>query len=323
MRIASNARRWYYRMLTKNVADIGPNLDLVQQAIADESNDAREGLALGLRELPIDDSSSIVVSILAPMVADWYAQEESEHVCRSLRRHFEHFAFAYGSYREILEEEEGSEGIDLSSDTPRAVFVRRQLDLPIETRRRQVAIPQVDSVSQEATFLLAVDTVEFSRHPDDRQIVIFRDLLESLADDPTLRRVDPEDVVTLLTGDGLILALRKVDNRHVPLQVALAVQETYAELRGYQLRFGVHDGTAFWIYLRDEGRQLIGNAVNWAARVMSVADGGTVLVSKHYYEGIVRPDINRYRGLKFLNVEGAVTKHSEPVEALRVQRNGE
>jgi class 3 adenylate cyclase len=132
-----------------------------------------------------------------------------------------------------------------------------------------------------------------------------------------LHGVRQADFIALLTGDGLIVVASGEDNRLLPLRLSLSILERYERTRGKKIRCGVNSGPAHWIELSDGTRQVIGYAVNWAARVMAAAEGNEVLLSDAYYRGIAQPARSELRGIKFEQVEGLRTKKDEPIPAWR------
>jgi len=166
------------------------------------------------------------------------------------------------------------------------------------------------------TYFLAMDTVQFSTRTDAQQLTILRDLLSGCEHDEDLRRLRRDECVYLITGDGLIIGLSGDHNALVPLKSAMRLRRLNAELRGYQVRYGVHYGPANWLNLVDGSRQLIGHAVNWSARVMSAAGGNELLVSGEYYRQQIHPRRDVI-GASFMEVAGLVTKLGEPIAAWR------
>jgi|GEM_PF-3693990 len=319
----SNIRRWYYRVLTKHEENLYPYYDLIQHVIhSDHSYLAREGLALGLRSIPVDKP-------LAHELVTWFHHEPNELVRLSLLQHFLRFQHMESEYRGIVE----SELRNTSEPNIIPLFAMEEIQ-PAQSKNimqsgwnktlgkdgnKMSLLPDFADYTTEHTYVLAIDTVDFSSRTDTVQIQIFRDLLGALSLDRFVRQVHIDDVVTLLTGDGLLLAFRGIDNRHAPLNIAFSLLDLFKEVRTYSLRFGVNNGPAFWIKMADGSRQLIGHAINWAVRVMSAAEGNTILVSDLYFNEILRPSMNYFRGYKFTKAGGLFTKKGEEIRAYLVE----
>jgi class 3 adenylate cyclase len=145
-------------------------------------------------------------------------------------------------------------------------------------------------------------------------------LLNALGESDVVRRIKDDELICLLTGDGLFAAFRNVENRHAPLRLALSIREIFGHLRAYRLRFGVNSGPASLIQLSNGSQQLIAHAINWTARVMAAATDNVVLLSEHYYEENVRSASDQFPGYAFERVPDLVTKKGEPVPAYKASR---
>lgn len=78
--LPGNVKRWAYRLLTKDASAVAANLDLMQEVAQSERDlRAREGLALGIRNLPL--------LALEPIVLDWYEERPEDDVRFPLIEH--------------------------------------------------------------------------------------------------------------------------------------------------------------------------------------------------------------------------------------------
>jgi class 3 adenylate cyclase len=312
-----NVRRWYYRMLTKVPETLDANFDLMEEAIRTESSsEAREGLAIGLATLEPDSG-------IARLMLDWYGRERNTLVRAKLLEHFARFHSYQSDYRDVIAKDQ-----DLGPYERRlmaiAVSPREPLTVELQSKHKtrteeeeRMSIAIIGRESVRTSYILAVDTVDFSRESDTIQLSLFRDLLQDFGTDRSLHGVRQEDLITLLTGDGLIVVAGGEDNRLLPLRLALSILERYERTRGKKIRCGVNSGPTHWIEMSDVTRQVIGHAVNWAARVMAAAGGNEVLISDNYYKEIAQPARSELRGIKFEVVEGLHTKKDEPIPAWR------
>jgi class 3 adenylate cyclase len=96
-------------------------------------------------------------------------------------------------------------------------------------------------------------------------------------------------------GDGLVAAF---DDPNDAVSAAISMQETLREYNGGHeserdiiVRIGIADGE---VVLDNGGRPFIGNALNMAARVMNLGDGGQILITKHLAERVRERDFRTY-----------------------------
>ncbi len=316
----ANIRRWYYRLLTKTDRHLGPHRDLIEQAMLhDESPAAREGLALGLAEVYGGKA-------LGKEMIEWFHREKDDLVRVALMRHFLRFRGYNRDYLLVVEDQlrEGKDSRfpDLRAtarDRGASIFVVSR-EFKREDKGRLEPVPRIVRTTTENVYVLGIDTIDFSSRPDSEQVQIFADLLNGLAESDVVRRIRGQELICLLTGDGLFAAFRNVENRHAPLRVALSIREIFAHLRTYRLRFGVNSGPASLIQLTNGSQQLIAHAVNWTARVMDAATDNVVLLSEHYYEENVRSASDQFPGYAFERVPDLLTKKGEPVPAYEAKK---
>lgn len=308
----ANVRRWYYRLLAKDPKHIYANMDMVAAGVKDPSRSARDGLALGLCWVRPD-------STLAKLIVAWFLAEDEPLVRMSLLQHLRRFAVDRSEYQDLLASAE-RDIVDpalrslLTHSTPPPIG---SISLSLPGVLYMDAVPFIRSHQLHEAFLLGVDMVDFSSEDRDVQLQAFQGLLSAFRDEPAVRRLHAQDVVALLTGDGLFVTVLGTENRAVPIDVAMNVRRTYERVYKKQLRFGVHSGHVFVIEMSDGARQIIGNPINWTARVMSAASPNEVLVSRQYFDHVVQPDFGRFRCV-FQQVAGLKTKKGEPIDALHV-----
>jgi hypothetical protein len=317
-KFSSNIRRWYYRLLAKAPESVDANFDLVQEASrVERAVDAREGLAIGLATTRPDAQ-------IAGLMIDWHGKERNPLVRARLLEHLTRFQSERSDYRDVIaaDREIGPyerRWMAVAEDAGRALVeeVRNVTSKPSLSEELPMAIPIINTEEVRQSYVLAVDTVDFSDESDDIQLNIFRDLLQDFGSDRILRGVRREDLVPLLTGDGLIVVAGGDDNRLLPLQLSLSIIERYQAIREKKIRCGVNSGPAHWMVMSDGSRQVIGHAVNWAARVMAAAGGNEVFVSEGYFGEIARPARSELKGINFEEVAGLFTKKGEPIPARR------
>lgn len=312
-----NVRRWYYRLLAKQGRYLRTYREVASWGVTkDPSALAREGMALGFSETwPGRD--------LAIELATHFFEEPDRLVRMALLRGFKEFGNRSPEYREVLAQcgrrfggsDELAAGNGRERGGGKVIMSGRRRSQDI---RGQVSI--VDS-EDAYVYVLAIDTVGFSQKTDTEQFVIFTDILGVLNHNETLRRVDAKDLLHLFTGDGLILAIKGVKNRHVPLVAAMEIASIFSSLRSYQLRIGVNSGPSRWIHISDGTQQVISHAINWAVRVMDSARPNEVRISDSYYMENVRSQTDRVPGMTMSECTG-VSKHGESIPCYSVSMAG-
>jgi class 3 adenylate cyclase len=311
-----NVRRWYYRLLTKDLRYSETYSDLINWALFEDPVAAsREGVALGL-------AHRWPGKRIAAWIVQRFYDEPDPLVRLAMVRGFARWKGRSQLYRHTLDwaqRNDPSSWPTLPDKTDSVARHGRTMLLPPKRRNPQqdgipsAAMTRIESSEDVHAYVLALDAVGFSLKTDSEQFTIFNDLLAILSHADVLRRVPIAEVASLLTGDGLIIIFKGVENRHLPLQLGLEILDTFTHLRSYQLRIGINSGPVRWIHLEDSSRQVIGHSINWAVRVMSVAQPGEVVVSDSYFLENVKSQTDRLRGLAFAECEGE-TKHGETVK---------
>ena len=320
----ANVRRWFYRLMTKDSSGFDTNLDFFREAPKREKDAAaREGLAQGLNGLDWSPE-------LDKIMLEWWEHERNFLVRMQLLLFFSKSQEHNPAYTAILVENASSPGFrgyDL-------LDVQSQLELPFGdggTARSlllsprqggaEMGIPLWTSTTSKNLYLIASDTVGFSQESDDHQVAIFKDLLRTFAGAEDLRHINPDLVVCLLTGDGLIIGFEGVDLNLVPVRLALAAQERW-RMSAKELRIGLHQGGATLFHMSDGTRQLVGHAVNWVTRVMGAADPGEILASSIYSESTLGPERSKLGGIETKRKKDLATKFGEDIEAFKVSYAG-
>ena len=140
------------------------------------------------------------------------------------------------------------------------------------------------------TFICSVvflDIVEYSRKPVDEQIRLksrFNALLSE-----AIKDVAVNDRIILDTGDGAAISF--LGDPEDALFVALNLRDAMIGEKGSDtppipVRIGINLGPVKLVRDINRKRNLIGDGINIAQRVMSFAEPGQVLVSRSYYEVI-------------------------------------
>jgi len=146
-------------------------------------------------------------------------------------------------------------------------------------------------ISQSATVLFA-DIEKFSTLKEDRQIqacTLLRDHAIQTLGDLTAGTL-PRAVVKM-TGDGLLVVRFPIE-RDRPLHDFAVVLQHLMRHEGYRLRQGIHSGRVYLIRGIGDSFDVVGDAVNTCARVMSLGDRDHILLSDNYMTDVMASDPN-------------------------------
>lgn len=308
-----NVRRWYYRLLLKDVQ----NLDRYESQVlafaqGDEDSTAREGLALGFVGLALPPAWQGVVH-------DWLSFEKDPYVWEALLR-------VLG-----LPSESGDPLIELSHDTP---LSPRSIDLggagaAYFGRKAFLGEPQPpnrgDRIARQrrdldfagppttaAAVVLVSDLVAFTELIDAAQVSALNGLLTAMKQVPALVEGD-----TLFTGDGAITVWRDAERFSSVVEAARRLSEIHASTATAKLRLGLHAGTVLVLTRADGQVQFIGDAINKAVRCCAAAEPGQMVVTSAFHDQIIKPHSQRL-AFEFAAVEVVEAKHQVQLQVRRL-----
>lgn len=128
-------------------------------------------------------------------------------------------------------------------------------------------------------------------------------VLACVAEEPAL--ADERRRIYLPTGDGMCIALLDIPADKDPIHLRLAlrilkrVRDYKSNARHRQLEFdvriGIHAATDYLVKDINKFPNLAGAGINKAFRVMGIADGGQILVSKEVFLGLVKQLPHQFR----------------------------
>jgi class 3 adenylate cyclase len=163
------------------------------------------------------------------------------------------------------------------------------------------AQPPYDSESRTVICTVVfVDLVDYSQHPVAQQVVIKRHLNELI--NRALAQVAESDRLALDTGDGAALCFfgDPEDALFAAANLRQAVRTDPGP--GLQIRIGINLGPTRVVRDLNGNRNLIGDGINVAQRVMGFAAPNQILVSRSFYEVVSRlseeyPRLFQYAGM--------------------------
>ncbi len=131
----------------------------------------------------------------------------------------------------------------------------------------------------------------------------------------------PKDqVLYLSTGDGVCIALLSVQARfdlhlHTALDILMRIekhnQDTTDQMRNFQVRIGLNSNVDNFIKDINDNRNVAGAGINYAQRLMGLADPGQIMVSDIDYE-ILR---QREKYMKAFRGYSTEVKHGQSIRA--------
>ena len=150
--------------------------------------------------------------------------------------------------------------------------------------------------------VLFLDIVSYSKLPVDEQMRIKASFVQTLS--TALRELSEENAVKIDTGDGAAICYLGDPERMLiaadVLRKTLATTQRDPET-SYSLRIGINLGPVRLVEDINGTRNVIGDGINNAERVMSFAADNQLLVSKSFYDMVSRlskgyPDLFRHCG---------------------------
>jgi class 3 adenylate cyclase len=133
--------------------------------------------------------------------------------------------------------------------------------------------------------VIFIGIVDYAQLPVDDQIIL-KESFNALIGE-AIRDVPTNDRIILDTGDGAAIALLGAPEDAIPISLGirgrLADREAVAE-RTYSVRIGINLGPVRVVNDLNGRRNVVGDGINAAQRVMSFAQPNRILVSRSYYE---------------------------------------
>jgi class 3 adenylate cyclase len=178
------------------------------------------------------------------------------------------------------------------------------IDEKVENIDEKVVAHIVNSVRMPAN-VLALDTVSFSSRDDTMQLRIVKDFTRMVNEILVAKGVS--SLITLFTGDGLILVLKAAGDSRLAFEVGVEMMRMNRGLSKYDLRIGVNNGDVQVVTLSNGAKQVIGHAINWCCRVMDAAGKDSMAISDNYYASVLGAGRESIAGVDF-NSREAVDK---------------
>ncbi len=148
--------------------------------------------------------------------------------------------------------------------------------------------------SVEIAHVMFCDIVGYSLLPVDRQTQVMQTLQKIVGQTKAYQRADAkEQLVRLPAGDGMALAF--LHDITAPVRCACDIARALQSHPEIKLRIGIHSGPVFQSSDINANRNVVGNGVNMAQRVMDCGDAGHILLSRNVAEVIMQ--VSRWRPL--------------------------
>ncbi len=166
------------------------------------------------------------------------------------------------------------------------------------------------AIRAEQTYIATIvflDIVSYSKTSNREQVRLKSQLNRCISE--SLEGIDKEDLIVLDTGDGAALGF--VTNPESGLRFAMHFSETLAATAAdLQVRIGLHMGPITVLDDLNGLKNMVGDGINSAQRVMSFSNPGQIIVSQAYHDAVIRLDqayVNRFGPARKFN-----DKHGRP-----------
>lgn len=153
------------------------------------------------------------------------------------------------------------------------------------------------AIRAEQTYIATIvflDIVSYSKTSNKEQVQLKSQLNRCISE--SLEGIDKEDLIVLDTGDGAALGF--VSNPESGLRFAMHFSETLAATAAdLQVRIGLHMGPITVLEDLNGLKNMVGDGINSAQRVMSFSNPGQIIVSQAYHDAVIRLDqayVNRF-----------------------------
>ena len=135
--------------------------------------------------------------------------------------------------------------------------------------------------------IVFLDIISYSKQPVSRQVLLKAAFNRDIAD--ALRGVPSAERVILDTGDGASICF--MGDPEIALTCAMVIRDAFlrdgaADLPELKVRIGIHLGPIKEVLDINGQRNILGDGINVAQRVMSFAEPGQILVSRAYFEAV-------------------------------------
>lgn len=135
--------------------------------------------------------------------------------------------------------------------------------------------------------VLFMDIVEYSKHSVDHQMMVKQSFSTLVSD--ALKSLPNEDCIKLDTGDGAAICYLGAPEE--VLYVAMGLRDAFVDVKAicetcYGVRMGINLGPVKILEDINGQRNIIGDGINAAQRIMSFAEPNQLLVSRAYYDVI-------------------------------------
>src|SRR5436305_14917676 len=131
----------------------------------------------------------------------------------------------------------------------------------------------------EIGHVLFIDLVGYSKLLIEEQKQWIRQLTDIVLATAQVREATNEQLVRLLTGDGMALVFR--NSAEEPAKCVLEITEALKTHPEIPVRMGIHSGPVSEVTDVSGRTNITGSGINMAQRVMDCGDAGHILLSKH------------------------------------------
>ncbi len=141
---------------------------------------------------------------------------------------------------------------------------------------------------KEVYIIVYLDLVGYSKNNEPIQITFFknfqRELHHILYED-----IIKNDCILIPTGDGMIIGIKNNQDFDYLKSIYLVIEITkWAHSKDSKLRSSIHVGDVNLLVDINKNKNIVGNTINDAARMLSGADDDSIIVSKSFYDKYLR-----------------------------------
>jgi uncharacterized protein YegP (UPF0339 family) len=167
-------------------------------------------------------------------------------------------------------------------------------------------------------FILFIDIVGYSLLSSDQQVNAFTKLDRTLKSLASFKQIPTTNRIVISTGDGFaIITYAERSAPLAPLEMIIELHRSLKnELVSIPIRAGIHCGMNSKVRDYDGDENILGPAINYAQRVMSIGDKHHILLSAEYYQTVL---IGKTQYTNMCHPLGEyIAKHNVPIRIVNV-----
>jgi len=167
--------------------------------------------------------------------------------------------------------------------------------------------------------IIYLDLVGYSKNNEPIQVDLFK-YFQKQIHHILYDQIMNDECILIPTGDGIIIGLEEKNNSEYKLALNLASDIIiWTKKNNVEIRTAIHVGDVNVLIDINKNKNIVGNTINDASRMLSGADDGSIIISKAFYKKYLRLgsfslgvkyDIDEYLSYIIVDEDTIIDKHS-------------